>query len=194
MSTNSPSPAALDLRKRWWLWPLVPLAFLASVFGMVAFFVLIAICWPYLWLKSWREQAAIGRKLVSEHRAISWADALKAIREVENQLVVEIGPKGPGSMWLVELSVSSNNDLLACPTYAELETDPRAAWETCMTIDHASPQLVTYLRAAKRIEDPPSNLSELDSELKASIRVLTVFNEASPSTFLQRALQSDKDA
>lgn len=194
MSTNSTSPAASDLSKKWWLWPFVPFIFLAGLFGIVAFFLLVVICWPYIWLKSWRERAIISRNLIAEQRSISWTDAFTAMRETERKLVLELGPKGPGSMWLVDVPADSTDDLLACPTYADWEADPRSVWENCVKIDESAPQLVTYLQHAKRIEDHPNNLSELDSRAKTSIRILTVFNAASPSAFLHRSIRSNNNA
>jgi hypothetical protein len=190
----STSAARTDIGRKWWLWPFVPFVLLASGFGILVFIALMGVAWPFMMIRVRREQRKIKRKLNAERRLVSWDDAVLARDEGKN-LVLEFAPKAFGSMWLFELSPEARETLIACPTYLSWEADPRSAIESCMDIDKSRLALLEpYSQVAKRIEDRPVNLSDLDEPTKDSIRILPVFCEVSPTHFLYQWLHDTHNA
>lgn len=195
---NAENPRKLAVRTKWWQWPfiivLAPFAFAAGLFGFAVFFGMIAVCWPFWALQSRRERRHVERKLTEEGRFIRWDDAIARCGADGTGIALELGPKAFGSMWLVELPPEAHASFVMYPTYARWGSDPRGVWTACMELEKSSPQLVANMHFAKRIENPPENLDDLDVATKDSIRIITVFNDASPSALLSQSIRNNMNA
>lgn len=184
-------------RKRpWWRWIVLPFLAIPAIFVGVPVLIGIAVIVPIAMVKGWRLDRRLSRKLSAEGRRMDFSDALTQYHLGGKDLVVEIGPKGICAVWLVQVPPTARDCVDSLPTYATYECDTRNVYSA--TLEKGKPeidQLIPYMNKAIRVNDSrekvQSKIAELNSDLKASIRIVGIWQEASPSRLLQASLDQN---
>jgi hypothetical protein len=173
-----------DWRRRWWLWPLLPFAFLGAVIGFLFILIMAAVIAPIAKVSSWRRWRRAKKKLVEEGRYIDLSDAKARYVQGGYLFLVEF-TKNDKNVWLIPLSPTDCEDFAALPTYREFEADPRSVVGKLFRMDQiAMSKLVPGLRRAVRVRASLDQLVDNSIELKESIRVLQILQLESPSALL----------
>jgi hypothetical protein len=173
-----------DWRRPWWLWLLLPFAFLGAVIGFLFILIMAAVIVPIAKVSSWRRWQRAKKKLVAEGRYIDLSDAKGRYVRGGYQFLVEF-TKDDKNVWLIPLSPTDCEDFAALPTYREFEVDPRSVVGELFRMDqNAMSKLVPGLRRAIRVRASLDQLVDGSIELKDSIRVLQILQSESPSTLL----------
>jgi hypothetical protein len=149
---------------------------------------------PFAMFSGWRSNRRADQKLKAEGRLIDWSDALLERSAGSSDLLVEITPKKIGSDWLVRLSPESRTLFELYPTYSDFEVDSKRVWKNYEKEDENFKQLIPHMLIAKRIDTTAEAIAVWDKELKDSARVVTVFDEESPSALLYTSIRKETNA
>jgi len=147
----------------WWWWALLPIILPIALLLLAFILLWMAALLPFAMISGWRSGRRAERKLKAEGRQIDWKIALLECSPGDKELVVEIGPKNIGHLWLVELSSTDRTRFESYPTYSDYEVDPRIVWDRCDEMNEDDVKhLVPHMRAAKRINGSPKTISNCD--------------------------------
>jgi hypothetical protein len=192
MSTNSTSPAASDLSKKWWLWPLVPFAFAGAAVGILTIFIIVAVVAPFAMIAERRKRKLAKRKLVEEGRYIDLNEAMDRYALGSYLFIAEL-TKNDKNIWLIPVSSEDYECFAALPTYHEFKIDTRSVVENLLKLDQDTmSKLVPSLQKAIRIEASLEQLLDESSELVDSVSMLYVLQRESPTKCLYEQINPKK--
>jgi hypothetical protein len=168
-------------KPRWWLWPLVPFAFIVGVVGLLFFSMMVIVVAPFEMIVGWRQERRETRKLRDDGRLISLTNAIDQFSLGNREFIAEFG-KGIGRIWLVCVRPSDREMFAALPKYATLKSDPRGTLMALEKIDKATVSgLISYLQNAALVTISSKELTDLPEEIRDSMRVVCMWDELSPS-------------
>jgi hypothetical protein len=155
--------------------PVVLLVMLVS--AVVSMAVVFGTVIPFLAVKWWLQNRRYWQRLRADGRVARWVDIEPGVAAGSCTLVVEIGPKGPGSAWVIERPRSAIDPEAIVPTLATYELIgfdlfERPGWERRR--EWAETQLRPLEPTARVLIPSSSQLARLPQEAKSG-SVLAIF-------------------
>jgi hypothetical protein len=87
--------------------PFVPVVLLGSLFGMLAFLLLLVVAWPFLALQCLKHRRRHRTLMKSKRRFMAASDLRPKLEEGTGTLLVEHGEKGPLRLWWTDDDLSA---------------------------------------------------------------------------------------
>jgi hypothetical protein len=147
------------------------------VYSVVVVAVVFGAVIPFLAVTGWIQYRRHWQRLAGEGRVARWVDVEPGVAAGSCTLVVEIGPKGPGSAWVIERPRTAIDPESIVPTWATYEligfdAFERPGWERRR--EWAETQLRPFESTARVLIPSWSQLAKLPQEAKCG-SVLVIF-------------------